>query len=158
MLQRNTQVTDQLMAADDAPGPYDCPLPQMLALIGDKWSAQVLVELAQGPRRFTQLERAVEGISRRMLTVSLRNLERNGLITRTVYPDAPPRVEYATTASTDDIREPLEALATWARHAAPAITAAVHRRAGCHANLSWAMSTARPCPCRSTSPSAEKTG
>ena len=59
-----------------------------------------------------------------MLTLSLRDLERSGLVTRTVYPDAPPRVEYATTALIDEIREPLEALSAWARHAAPAITAA----------------------------------
>ncbi|MFD1937320.1 MULTISPECIES: winged helix-turn-helix transcriptional regulator [Nonomuraea] len=93
-------------------------------MIGGKWSAQVLVELGEGPRRFTQLERAITGISRRMLTVSLRDLERNGLITRTVYPDSPPRVEYATTSLIEDIREPLEALTDWARLAAPAITAA----------------------------------
>ncbi|MBB5781874.1 DNA-binding HxlR family transcriptional regulator [Nonomuraea jabiensis] len=84
----------------------------------------MLVELGNGPRRFTQLERAIAGISRRMLTVSLRDLERNGLITRTVYPDSPPRVEYATTPLIEDIREPLEALTEWARLAAPAITAA----------------------------------
>ncbi|MFF5208450.1 winged helix-turn-helix transcriptional regulator [Streptosporangium sp. NPDC000396] len=101
-------------------------MPEVLALIGDKWSAQVLVELGEGPRRFTQLERAIDGISRRMLTVSLRNLERNGLITRTVYPDAPPRVVYATTYLVEDIRAPLEALATWARHAGPVIAAARH--------------------------------
>jgi DNA-binding HxlR family transcriptional regulator len=124
--QRNTAVTDQLTAPTDASSPEDCPLPEVLALIGDKWSAQVLVELGEGPHRFTQLERAIEGISRRMLTVSLRNLERNGLITRTVYPDSPPRVEYATTALVEDIRAPLEALAAWARHAGPVIAAARH--------------------------------
>ncbi|MEU7833733.1 MULTISPECIES: helix-turn-helix domain-containing protein [unclassified Nonomuraea] len=126
MSQRNTVVTDQLTALADAPPPEDCPLPEVLALIGDKWSAQVLVELGDGPHRFTQLERAIEGISRRMLTVSLRNLERNGLITRTVYPDAPPRVEYATTGLVEEIRAPLEALAAWARHAGPVIAAARH--------------------------------
>jgi DNA-binding HxlR family transcriptional regulator len=122
--QRNMRVTDQLSTAVEALPPEDCPLPEVLALIGDKWTAQVLLELADGPRRFTQLERAVTGISRRMLTLSLRNLERNGLVARTVYPDAPPRVEYATTALTDGVREPLEALAAWARHAAPSIAAA----------------------------------
>ncbi|QFY09490.1 transcriptional regulator [Nonomuraea phyllanthi] len=119
MSQRNAQVTNQPTPATD-----DCPLPEVLALIGGKWSAQVLVELGEGPRRFTQLERAITGISRRMLTVSLRDLERNGLVTRTVYPDSPPRVEYATTSLIEDIREPLEALTNWARLAAPAITAA----------------------------------
>ncbi|MFI7135147.1 winged helix-turn-helix transcriptional regulator [Nonomuraea sp. NPDC050153] len=124
MSQRNTAVTNQLTPATTAPAPDDCPLPEVLNLIGGKWSAQVLVELGKGPRRFTQLERAITGISRRMLTVSLRDLERNGLITRTVYPDSPPRVEYATTPLIECIREPLEALTDWARLAAPAITAA----------------------------------
>jgi DNA-binding HxlR family transcriptional regulator len=124
--QRNTAVTDQVTAPSDGPADAACPLREVLALIGDKWSAQVLVELGAGPRRFTQLERAIEGVSRRMLTLSLRNLERNGLITRTVYPDAPPRVEYATTALIEDIREPLEALSDWARRAGPAIAAARH--------------------------------
>ncbi|MEV0202992.1 helix-turn-helix domain-containing protein [Nonomuraea sp. NPDC050691] len=114
MSRRNAEVTNQA----------ECPLPEVLALIGDKWSAQVLVELGDGPRRFTQLERAVAGISRRMLTVSLRSLERNGLVTRTVYPDSPPRVEYASTALVEEIREPLEALSAWARHAGPLIAAA----------------------------------
>ncbi|MEV4111569.1 helix-turn-helix domain-containing protein [Nonomuraea sp. NPDC049695] len=112
------------MADTTGPDLDDCPLPEVLALIGGKWSAQVLVELGKGPRRFTQLERAITGVSRRMLTVSLRDLERNGLVTRTVYPDSPPRVEYATTPLIEDIREPLEALTAWARLAAPAITAA----------------------------------
>ncbi|RVX39331.1 HxlR family transcriptional regulator [Nonomuraea polychroma] len=124
MSQRNTAVTDQLPAEGEAGGTDECPLPEVLALIGGKWSAQVLVELGDGPRRFTQLERAIAGISRRMLTVTLRDLERNGLVTRTVYPDSPPRVEYATTPLIEDIREPLEALTAWARRAAPVITAA----------------------------------
>lgn len=126
MSQRNTAVTGQATASPAAPAAAECPLREVLALIGDKWSAQILVELGDGPRRFTQLERAVEGISRRMLTLSLRNLERNGLVTRTVYPDAPPRVEYATTALIEDIREPLEALADWARRAGPSIATARH--------------------------------
>ncbi|GAB2582350.1 helix-turn-helix domain-containing protein [Streptomyces capparidis] len=128
MSQRNTGVTDQLTPppADAAPGIADCPLREVLALIGDKWSAQVLVVLGEGPRRFTELERAVDGISRRMLTLSLRSLERNGLVTRTVHPDAPPRVEYATTPLIDEIREPLEALAAWADRNRPAIAAARH--------------------------------
>ncbi|MFI9816296.1 winged helix-turn-helix transcriptional regulator [Saccharothrix variisporea] len=109
MSRRHTEVTDQVTR--------DCPLREVLAVIGDKWSAQVLVRLGDGPVRFSELERSIEGISRRMLTLSLRNLERNGLVTRTVHPDAPPRVEYATTALVEEIRDPLEALADWAaRH------------------------------------------
>ncbi|GAA2833773.1 winged helix-turn-helix transcriptional regulator [Nonomuraea rubra] len=115
MSQRNTAVTDQVT---------DCPLPEVLRLIGDKWCIQILVELGAGPRRFTQLERAIEGVSRRMLTLNLRNLERNGLVTRTVHPDAPPSVEYAITPLAEDVREPLELLAEWARRATPALIAA----------------------------------
>ncbi|MGW8760953.1 winged helix-turn-helix transcriptional regulator [Streptomyces sp. NPDC055815] len=126
MSQRNTSVTDQVTAAQHSHAAADCPLREVLALIGDKWSAQVLVELGGGPLRFTQLERSIEGISRRMLTLSLRNLERNGLVTRTVHPDAPPRVEYATTPLIEEIRAPLEALSDWARRAGPAIAAARH--------------------------------
>ncbi|MFI6866236.1 winged helix-turn-helix transcriptional regulator [Nocardia sp. NPDC050406] len=122
MSPRNPGVTNQVNDQDSI---IDvCPLPEVLALIGGKWSAQVLVELGDGPRRFSQLERAITGISRRMLTVTLRDLERNGLITRTVYPDSPPRVEYATTDLVEEIRAPLEALTAWAKVAAPAITAA----------------------------------
>lgn len=111
MSRRHTEVTDQVTD--------DCPLRDVLAVIGDKWSAQVLVRLGDGPRRFSELERSIEGVSRRMLTLSLRNLERNGLITRTVHPDAPPRVEYATTPLVEEIRGPLDALADWAaRHRA----------------------------------------
>ncbi|MEV4754988.1 helix-turn-helix domain-containing protein [Micromonospora sp. NPDC049559] len=110
------------MAAD--PSGETCALREVLALIGDKWSAQVLVQLGTGPRRFTELERTIEGISRRMLTLSLRNLERNGLVLRTVYPDSPPRVEYATTPLIEEIIEPLEALADWAKRSRPAVAAA----------------------------------
>ncbi|MEU8540471.1 helix-turn-helix domain-containing protein [Streptomyces sp. NPDC048717] len=128
MSQRNTEVTNQLTPPPlgGEPENPECPLREVLALIGDKWSAQVLVALGNGPHRFTELERTIEGISRRMLTLSLRNLERNGMVTRTVHPDAPPRVQYAITALVDEIREPLEALAAWADRNRPAIAAARH--------------------------------
>ncbi|MFC8364427.1 winged helix-turn-helix transcriptional regulator [Streptomyces griseorubiginosus] len=102
----------------------DCPLKEVLTLIGDKWSVQVLVALSGGPQRFTELERALDGISRRMLTLCLRNLQRHGLITRAVHPDSPPRVEYATTSLIDEIREPLKDLAAWANRNRSAIEAA----------------------------------
>jgi DNA-binding HxlR family transcriptional regulator len=127
LLQRHTAVTDQVSGTSADEGLAEtCPLREVLALIGDKWSTQILVRLASGPRRFTELERAVEGISRRMLALSLRNLERNGLVTRTVHPDAPPRVEYATTPLIEEIIEPLEALADWAARSRPAIAASRH--------------------------------
>jgi DNA-binding HxlR family transcriptional regulator len=112
---RYSEVTEQVSA---------CPLPEVFALISDKWIVQILEELQRGPRRFTELERAIGGVSRRVLTLALRNLERNGLITRTVHAEVPPRVVYARTALTDDLSEPLEALAGWARRRRPDIIAA----------------------------------
>jgi DNA-binding HxlR family transcriptional regulator len=120
MSRGHSAVTDQANADPDS----ECPLPEVFALISDKWTVQILYELRIGPRRFTELERAIGGVSRRMLTLALRNLERNGLITRTVYPEVPPRVVYARTALTNDLREPLEALAAWARRCRPDIVAA----------------------------------
>jgi DNA-binding HxlR family transcriptional regulator len=109
---------------DEATLDEECPLPEVFALISDKWSVQILHNLSTGAHRFTELERAIPGVSRRMLTLTLRNLERNGLISRTVYPEVPPRVVYARTPLVDDLSETLEALATWARLRRPEIVAA----------------------------------
>jgi DNA-binding HxlR family transcriptional regulator len=82
----------------------------------------LVVELLQdGPRRFNELRRAIDGISQRMLTLTLRGLERDGLVTRTVYPTIPPRVEYQLTTLGRTLRDPLSALAEWARTHRPAI-------------------------------------
>ena len=75
-----------------------CPLRDILDRVGDKWSVLVVVLLGEGTRRFSDLRRSVDGISQRMLTHTLRQLERDGLISRTVYPSVPLRVEYALTA------------------------------------------------------------
>ena len=69
----------------------------ILNRIGDKWSVMVVGRLKTGTMRFSELRRAIDGVSQRMLTLTLRNLERDGLVTRTVYPEVPPRVEYALT-------------------------------------------------------------
>jgi DNA-binding HxlR family transcriptional regulator len=132
MSRSHTDVTSHVSARADVDGlpAEDCPLREVLAVIGDKWSTQILVQLGHGPRRFSELERAIDGVSRRMLTLSLRGLERNGLITRTVYAEVPPRVEYAGTALIEQIRDPLEALAAWAADNRAAIAAA--RRAYDH--------------------------
>ncbi|ANP56474.1 HxlR family transcriptional regulator [Streptomyces griseochromogenes] len=79
-----------------------------------KWSVQILVAAARGPLRFTELERGIEGISRRMLTLTLRNLERDGLVTRTVHPTVPPKVEYELTAVAHELHETLRRLTDWA--------------------------------------------
>ena len=87
---------------------------EVLNRVGDKWSVLIVAMLQQGPRRFSELKRAIEGISQRMLTLTLRGLERDGLVTRTVFPSVPPRVDYALTPLGETLLEPVLALAAWA--------------------------------------------
>jgi len=82
--------------------------------LGDKWSLLVVVILRDGPLRFTALRAAIDGISQRMLTLTLRSLERDGLVLRTVYPEVPPRVEYQLTELGGTLIGPVTALAEWA--------------------------------------------
>lgn len=86
----------------------------ILSRIGDKWSVMVVGRLKGGTMRFSQLRRAIEGVSQRMLTLTLRNLERDGLVTRTVYPEIPPRVEYQLTELGCTLTGPIDALWDWA--------------------------------------------
>lgn len=86
----------------------------ILNRIGDKWSVMVVGHLSIRTMRFNELRHAIGGISQRMLTLNLRNLERDGLVTRTVYPEIPPRVEYALTDLGRTLEAPLEALWKWA--------------------------------------------
>ncbi len=90
------------------------PVTDVLSLIGDKWTVLIVMLLADGPRRFNELKRMVNGISQRMLTLTLRNLEREGLVNRTVFPTVPPRVEYELTALGQSLKEPVAALGQWA--------------------------------------------
>jgi DNA-binding HxlR family transcriptional regulator len=108
MSQRNTGVTVQLVNA------HACPVREVLDRVSGKWSVQILVAAAHGPIRFTELERSIEGISRRMLTLTLRNLERDGLVTRTVHPTVPPKVEYELTPVARELQETLQLLTDWA--------------------------------------------
>lgn len=87
---------------------------EVLNRVGDKWSILVVTLLNDGPRRFSDLKRAIEGISQRMLTLTLKGLERDGLVTRTVFPTIPPRVDYALTRLGKTLLEPVVALARWA--------------------------------------------
>ena len=87
----------------------------VLARIGDKWSVLIVSRLGNGPVRFNALKREIGGISQRMLTLTLRGLERDGLITRTVFPTVPPRVDYALTALGRSLLVPVSALGDWAR-------------------------------------------
>lgn len=97
-------------------GPEDCAaVKPVLARIGDKWVVLIVRLLGRkGPRRFNELRREIGTISQRMLTLSLRGLERDGLVTRTVYPTIPPRVEYELTALGRSLMMPIEALGNWA--------------------------------------------
>src|SRR6476659_3176622 len=86
----------------------------VLNRVGDKWSMMIAMMLAAGPMRFSELRRAIDGISQRMLTLSLRGLERDGLVTRTVTPTIPPRVDYELTELGISLREPVQGLGAWA--------------------------------------------
>ncbi len=96
----------------------------VLARVGDKWSVLIVRFLGQGPRRFNELKRDIGGISQRMLSLTLRGLERDGLVSRTVFPVVPPRVDYALTDLGRSLWEPIEALGAWAQRHHPEIAAA----------------------------------
>ena len=124
-----TQVSTQHVLSGDGQvwDPYarGCPSRELLNRIGDKWSVLVIGELADGaPHRYAKLRNRLEGVSEKMLTQTLRRLERDGLLTRTIYPEVPPRVEYALTMLGHTLREPLAALRTWSiDHAADVVAA-----------------------------------
>lgn len=104
----NNQLTKQFDA--------DCRATrEILTRVGDKWSVLVIVILGHGTQRFSDLKRTIEGISQRMLTLTLRGLERDGMVTRTVFPTIPPRVEYTLTPLGHTLLEPVTVLATWAQ-------------------------------------------
>lgn len=100
---------------------------EILDRVGDKWSVLVVVSLSEGPQRFGELKRALEGISQRMLTVTVRGLERDGLLSRTVHPTNPPQVEYALTELGKSLLKPVAALATWAQENRAAVYSARKR-------------------------------
>ena len=96
-------------------GDLDCHrVSEILSRVGDKWTMQVIVVLRERPWRFNELKRAVAGISQQMLTRTLKTLERDGMVTRTVTPTTPPQVEYALTALGRDLADPVRQLAQWA--------------------------------------------
>jgi DNA-binding HxlR family transcriptional regulator len=99
----------------------------VLNRVGDKWSVLIVMILSEGPRRFNELKRQIDGISQRMLTLSLRGLERDGLVSRTVEPTVPPRVTYALTELGESLKEPVEQLGRWAITHIGCIRAAQHR-------------------------------
>lgn len=100
--------------------PAACPIRDVLDRLGDKWSVLIVGSLAEGPQRFSALARDIPDISKRMLTETLRNLERDGLLTRTVYPTKPPSVTYTLTTLGQELLVLMGPLIRWAdeRHAA----------------------------------------
>ncbi|MEV4845136.1 helix-turn-helix domain-containing protein [Micromonospora matsumotoense] len=112
MSQRNIRVIHE--PAEERPV---CTVLEALNRISGKWAIGILLNVSHGPARFTELERVVPGISRRMLTLTLRSLERDGLISRTVYATVPPKVEYRATDMAVELYSSLAALTHWAeRH------------------------------------------
>jgi DNA-binding HxlR family transcriptional regulator len=98
----------------DPSNPVCRTISTLLSRIGDKWTVLVVTTLGEGPRRFNELRREIPSVSQRMLTLTLRNLERDGLVSRTVTPSIPPRVDYALTEVGRSLLMPVNALAQWA--------------------------------------------
>jgi DNA-binding HxlR family transcriptional regulator len=98
----------------DPSNPVCRTISTLLSRIGDKWTVLVVTTLGEGPRRFNELRREIPSVSQRMLTLTLRNLERDGLVTRTVTPTIPPRVDYALTELGQSLLQPIKGLAQWA--------------------------------------------
>ncbi|PDT86816.1 transcriptional regulator [Bradyrhizobium sp. Y36] len=97
------------------PSHSDCRgVASVLSRVGDKWSVFVIMMLSDGPKRFNELKRMINGISQRMLTLTLRGLERDGLVTRTIFPTIPPRVDYELTDLGRGLQQPVKALGQWA--------------------------------------------
>lgn len=105
-----------MVAVIDPPDVYsaDCPTRLVLDLIADKWTVLIVGLLQDGPLRFSQLQRGIGGISQKMLAQTLRSLERDGLVTRTIYAEVPPRVEYQLTTLGQTLSEPIAAIQNWA--------------------------------------------
>ena len=108
----------------DPTSPVCRTISNLLSRIGDKWSVLIISRLGEGPRRFNEIKRMIGGISQRMLTLTLRNLERDGLVSRKVTPTVPPRVDYALTDLGRDLLVPVSALSDWAIQHTPCIEAA----------------------------------
>jgi DNA-binding HxlR family transcriptional regulator len=128
--------TNTAVRAPEAPNPHAACKAEVetLARIGDKWTVMVVGALSEGPIRYNEIRRRVEGISQRMLTLTLKGLEQDGLVTRTMYPTIPPRVDYELTKLGRKLIVPLQALYEWARQNRPAMLAAreAFRRRGQH--------------------------
>jgi len=117
-----SRIPGNLHVADDCRA-----VSEVLSRVGDKWTVLVVQTLGDGPKRFNELRRALGSISQRMLTLTLRGLERDGLVTRTVFPTIPPRVDYELTRLGRSLLEPVSELGLWARQNRAAIQTARQR-------------------------------
>ncbi|GGS98284.1 transcriptional regulator [Nonomuraea spiralis] len=113
-----------------------CRLRDVLDRVGDKWSVLVMNLLGDGPKRYSELRRSIEGISQRMLTLTLRSLERDGLVERTVTPTSPPRVDYALTPVGQTLSVQVSGLIAWAEEHRPYVATARARYDDGSANVS----------------------
>jgi DNA-binding HxlR family transcriptional regulator len=112
----------QKLPAQNCHSSHDCAaIRRILGRIGDKWSLYIVGTLQAGPMRFNEIRRSIEGLSQRMLTLTLRGLERDGLVTRKVYPTKPPSVEYDLTNLGRTLLEPVNGLVTWVQKSQAAI-------------------------------------
>ena len=102
----------------------NCPTRAILDRIGDKWTVLVVLLLKDGPRRFTELRAGIGSVAPKVLTQTLRRLERDGLVTREVFAEVPPRVVYGLTPMGESLIKPISVVAEWAEEHMPAITAA----------------------------------
>jgi DNA-binding HxlR family transcriptional regulator len=110
--------------ATNPPDALDCRAREVLDLVADKWSLGVVATLGADPKRFSELKRGIEGISQKMLTVTLRGLERDGILTRTVYAVMPPNVTYELTTIGRTLLDATEPLVRWSLHNISTIDAA----------------------------------
>src|SRR5712671_1248778 len=118
--------TNTAVRAPEASNPHEAckAAVDTLARISDKWTVTALGALSEGPIRYSEIRHRIEGISQRMLTLTLKGLEQDGLVTRTMYPTIPPRVDYELTELGRSLFVPLHALSKWARENRPAMLAA----------------------------------
>ncbi|MFL4480274.1 winged helix-turn-helix transcriptional regulator [Paeniglutamicibacter sp. ORCA_105] len=110
----------------------DCPSRSIMQRMGDKWTPLVFLALESGPRRFSQLRQDIGGVTPKVLTQTLRSLERDGLLTRTIYPEVPPRVEYELTALGATLLGPLAVVRAWSQDHAEKIIRARNDYDGLH--------------------------
>lgn len=132
------------MLDHDDYSPEDCrALNEILTRVGDRWTMLVIGHLSRGPLRFNELRRAADGITQRMLTLTLRALERDGLVARTQYPTVPPAVDYALTERGHSLLGPLFALGEWAREHRLSIEASRENFDGALVNAATAAPAAK---------------